>query len=142
MNFNTKNVMLQRSHVSIYFTSNTLHLLISIVTLQKCAFLQKKANLRRGGGTGGARGAMAPPPPQNLSRWAKVCFGPPKILTTGPPPPPKNWWPVVKIFAKLLLSTLKCAKIFRLRQANMGKIFFLQVISCCLERILLPCNIR
>ena len=37
----------------------------------------------RGGGTGGARGAMAPP--KNLSGWAKVCFGPPKILTTGPP---------------------------------------------------------
>ena len=37
---------------------------------------------------GGARGATAPPPPpKNLSGWAKVCFGPPKISTTGPPPP-------------------------------------------------------
>ena len=63
-------------------------------------------------------------PPKNLSGWAKVCFAPPP----PPPPqnldhwPPKNGRPVVKIFAKLLLSTLKWtkfSKIFRLRRANM-----------------------
>ena len=57
-------------------------------------------------------------PPKNLSGWAKVCFGPPKILTTGPP---LNGLPVVKIVAKSLLSTLKYAKNFRLRRANMDK---------------------
>ena len=30
-------------------------------------------------------------PPKNLSGWAKVCFGPPKILTTGPPKMGCQW---------------------------------------------------
>ena len=81
------------------------------------------ADNARGGGTGGGQGGHGPP--KNLSGWAKVCFGP-------PPPqnfdhwPPQNGRPVVKTFAKLLLSTLKStkfSKFFRLRRANMGKVY-------------------
>ena len=59
------------------------------------------AEVELGGGGQGGHG-----PPKNLSGWAKVCFGPPKILT----PAPQNGPPVVKFFAKSLLSILKCAK--------------------------------
>ena len=81
----------------------------------------------RGGGTGGGQGGHGPP--KNLSGWAKVCFGPPKILTSGPP---KNGQPVVKIFAKLLLSTLKCTKFLKFSACG-GLIWvklITEVISC------------
>ena len=39
-------------------------------------------------------------PPKNLSGRARVCFGPPKILTTGPPK-------MGPVGARLLLRTLK-----------------------------------
>ena len=73
---------------------------------------------RNRGGGGGGHG-----PPKNLSGWAKVCFGPPQNFDHWPP---QNGWPVVKIFAKLLLSTQKCAKFskfFRLRRAYMGRTY-------------------
>ena len=48
----------------------------------------------RGGGTGGGGGGGGPGgpwPPKNLSGWAKVYFGPPKIQTTGPPKVGGQW---------------------------------------------------
>ena len=61
----------------------------------------------------GARGAMAPP--KNLSGWAKVCFGPPKILTTGPQ--------TLCQIASENHEMCKIFKIFRLPRANTGKTY-------------------
>ena len=81
-------------------------------------------------GGGGGQGGHGPP--KNLSGWAKVCFGPPIILTTAPPPPHQNGQPVVKLLAKLLLRTLKCAKFSKFFACG-GLIWveiIPQVISC------------
>ena len=58
----------------------------------------------------GGQGGHAPPP-------LRILVGGPRYVL--PPPPPKfcplalqNGRPMVKIFAKMLLSTLKCAKFF------------------------------
>ena len=53
------------------------------------------------GGPGG------PWPPQKFEWVGQGMFWPPQNLTTGPP---QNGWPVVKTFAKSLLSTLKSTK--------------------------------
>ena len=76
----------------------------------------------RGGGTGGARaGGPWPPPPQKFEWVGQGMFWPPPPKFS--PLAPKNWGAVVKIFAELLLSTLKCAKNFRLRRANKGRTY-------------------
>ena len=67
---------------------------------------------------GGPGGAMAPP--KNLSGWAKVCFGPPKILTTAPP----KWAASGQTLCQIASENpemCKIFKIFRLRRANMGR---------------------
>ena len=89
--------------------SDSLHGIVYIVIycIHCVHFRLHKAGVAEPGG-GPGQGGM-PPPPKNLSGWAKVCFAP-------PPPPRQNFdhWPngqpMVKIFAKLTLSTLKCAK--------------------------------
>ena len=61
-------------------------------------------------------------PPKNLSGWAKVCFGPPKILTSGPPKWAASGQNLCQI-ASEHLEMYKIFKIFRMRRANMGKTY-------------------
>ena len=65
------------------------------------------------GGPGG------PWPPKNVSGRAKVCFGPPKILTTGPPKMGASGQNLCQI-ASENPEMGKIFKIFRLRRANRG----------------------
>ena len=72
------------------------------------------------GGPGG------PWPPQKFEWVGQGMFWPPQNFDHWPP---QNGWPVVKIFAKLLLSTLKCAKIskfFACAQCAQGAVFWKQ----------------
>ena len=69
------------------------------------------------GGPGG------PWPPQKFEWVGQGMFWPPQNFDLWSP---QNGRPVVKLFAKMLLSTLKCAKfskIFRLRRAYMGRTY-------------------
>ena len=76
---------------------------------------QSFGSFSRGGGNGG--GAIAPPPPKNLSGLAKVCFGPPKILTTGPP----KWAASGQTLCQIASENPEMCKTFKnfcLRRAN------------------------
>ena len=81
-------------------------------------------------------------PPKNLSGRTKVCFG----------PPPQNfdqralpkWGPVIKIFARLLLSTLKWAKFFACGGLIREGLISLVILVCKAkqsDQFPLPCNI-
>ena len=71
-----------------------------------------------GGGGQGGHG----PPPKNLSGWAKVCFGPPKILTPGPLKVGVSGQTSSQI-ASEHPEICKIFKIFRLRRAYMGRTY-------------------
>ena len=74
----------KRSNISMLFDKNGAIKSnpTDIANLLQQQFLQ---GWRNRGGQGGHG------PPKNLSGWAKVCFGPPKILTTGPPKIGGQW---------------------------------------------------
>ena len=79
-------------------------------------------------------------PPKNLSGWAKVCFGPPKILTTGPLKVGVSGQTLSQIASEYPVIC-KIFKIFRLRRANMGRTNNSSAVDFFSEQISLPCNI-
>ena len=105
-----------------------------IFSKSQILFLRQFNQIRGGGTWGGGRGPWPPqkfewvgqgmfwPPPQNFDHW------PPKWLASC-----QNLCQI----ASEHFEMCKDFKIFCLRVK-----FILQVISCCLERIVLPCNIR
>ena len=79
--------------------------------------LRSILNVRQGWRNWGGQGGHGPP--KNLSGRAKVCFGPPKILTTGPPKMGASG----KNLCQIASEHPEMCKIFRLRRANQGKTY-------------------
>ena len=86
------------------------------------------------GGPGG------PWPPQKFEWVGQGMFWPPQNFDHWPP---QNERPVVKLFAKLPLSTLKCAKFSKFFAC--GELIWVelipQLISRFSEQTFLPCNV-